>query len=403
MYSPNPMISAVKVSIISIILLPTIAIAFGLFFPSTIHAISPETTLRVKILEGRLIDIVRFRSDGPIIISFGDDSLKCDDELSLEVPGDGNITIVFNEDRITTHEPVTLSPGQGNSPLEIALEGRWRPYRGFFSLTSKGTKIEIINTIHLEDYLLSVVPSEMEGEELMALMAQAIVSRTFAITHIREEKNYDFGDLTGDQSYRGIIVETEMATIAVTETAGMILTFEGEPATVYYHSCSGGMTSAPEYVWGGDGFPYLIPIRDEIGGEPLCRRSPHFHWEAVIERDNLHSILTDATGITVTGVSLTKLDPSGRVMSIRLSGYDIEISGEDFRIAVGRVLGWGILKSTLFEMTVLGDSYVFTGRGLGHGVGMCQWGAFEMARMGFDYGEILEFYFPGTKVYEVLP
>ncbi len=83
---------------------------------------------------------------------------------------------------------------------------------------------------------------------------------------------------------------------------------------------------------------------------------------------------------------------------MRLSGADTELMGEEFRIIVCRRFGWGSLKSTLFEMHETGGSYRFDGKGLGHGVGMSQWGAVELARMGKDYRQIIEFYFPGTGI-----
>ncbi len=100
----------------------------------------------------------------------------------------------------------------------------------------------------------------------------------------------------------------------------------------------------------------------------------------------------------MTGVGVAGRDPSGRAVKIRLTGAGTGLTGEKFRIVVCSRFGWGSLKSTLFELHETGGSYRFDGKGLGHGVGMSQWGAVELARMGRDYRQIIEFYFPGTGI-----
>ncbi len=181
-------------------------------------------------------------------------------------------------------------------------------------------------------------------------------------------------------------------------TERLIVTYDGMPAEVFYHSSSGGMTTSPAYVWGGPPVPYLVPVRDALNGRELGAASPDFKWSFVVGREPLLAALSDAMGTPVTGISVTERDPSGRAEKVRLSGADRQLMGEEFRIIVCRRFGWGSLKSTLFELALKGGAMRFEGRGLGHGVGMSQWGAVDLARMGKSFREIIAFYFPGTKI-----
>ncbi len=365
--------------------------------------LSMEVELRVRILEGRVTGTAVISASGEATIEYGGKRSEVPANFIVSSLEGGKIEVRFDkgvgEELISTFAPLTVSTKEENALLSVRVEGKLRPYRGDFLICNEGKDIVIINVIDLSDYLLSVVPSEMEGTELEALKAQAIVSRTFALKNLGRHKTYDFCDLTHCQHYRGAVSETAFGSRAVSETAGGILTYGGEPATVFYHACSGGMITSPEYVWGGAPIPYLLPKTDRIAGKNLWIKSPHASWEFRLEREKLFDILTESLGTKVTGLYITGRDPSGRVRSFRVLGTkEREITGEDFRIIIGRELGWNGIKSTLFEMEEDGGDFIFSGRGLGHGVGMSQAGAIELSKMGYDYKEILEFYFPKTEI-----
>jgi stage II sporulation protein D len=368
---------------------------------SPLHA---ETMVRVRILEGRIPDTIEIQSEGPVSYRYGGKEKEFSGALRVVCEKD-SVLITSGEKKYRATTPVTLTP-TGNGLFSVKTnQNETRAYRGAFEIINDSGEMVLINILSLEDYLVSVVPSEMEGTELEALKAQAIVSRTVALKNLNKHATdgpYDFCDLTHCQSYRGADAETAMATRAVTETAGMIVTYDGTPAQLFYHASSGGMTTAPKYVWDGPDIPYLVPVIDRVDNRMLGAGDPHMHWEFRIEREKLLGLLGDALGTTATGIAIDKRDPSGRVMVLTIDGPDEKyISGEAFRILMGRSLGWHTIKSSLFDLTQTDDYFVFRGRGLGHGVGMSQAGALELSRMGRSCYEIIRFYFPGTEVEEM--
>jgi stage II sporulation protein D len=360
-------------------------------------AAADDATVVVRVLEATHADRVTVSAASPVRISFPGGVLE-QTRVTVAADESPTLTLTAGDKTVRASAPLTIAPAGGPEVLTVTTPGDEHRYRGTLTLSSEKGVIVLLNTVPLEAYLLSVVPAELSTRQPAALDAQAILCRTFALKNRGRHAGWDLCDLTHCQSYGGVDTETAAGTRAVAETAGLIVTYGGVPAEVYYHSSSGGMTTSPAYVWGGPPVPYLVPVRDAFGGRELSAGSPDFTWSFTVERRRLLAALADALGQTVTGIGVAGRDPSGRAAKIRLSGADAELMGEEFRIVVCRRFGWGSLKSTLFELHEEGGSYRFDGKGLGHGVGMSQWGAMELARMGKDYRQIIEFYFPGTKI-----
>jgi stage II sporulation protein D len=363
-------------------------------------AAGAETTLAVRVMETRLGPSVTIEAKDPFRVSWEGGSADVK-KLVLEAEGTGWLTLSLGGEEKKAVPPVTIAPLKPATIFTVRGKADRHRYRGGLAASRDGGEVLLINSVGLEEYLLSVVGAELSTTDREALRAQAILCRTFALKNRKRHGAWDLCDLTHCQHYGGVETETAAGTRAVRETCGMILTYEGVPATVFYHSSSGGMTTSPKYVWGGPDVPYLVPVPDVYAGRDLSAASPDRTWRFVIEKGRLLAALSDAVGTRVTGLAVTERDPSGRAAKIRLIGAEREVRGEEFRIVVCRAFGWGSLKSTLFEMKEAGGNYLFDGRGLGHGVGMSQWGAVELARMGKKYREILEFYFPGTRVERV--
>ncbi|MEJ2010125.1 MAG: hypothetical protein P8Z30_18550, partial [Acidobacteriota bacterium] len=151
-------------------------------------------------------------------------------------------------------------------------------------------------------------------------------------------------------------------------------------------------------LWPDRGQPYLVSVPD-----PYCAASVHSNWQRKIPLDRVARVLRDGMGLRVRSpvrnLTVASRDSSGRVHMLEvLAGSSFEIVANQFRYAVGRELGWDILKSNLYTIERNGNTLVFNGRGLGHGVGLCQAGADAMAGLGIGYKEILAHYFPGTSV-----
>lgn len=269
-----------------------------------------------------------------------------------------------------------------------------RPYRGSLSILIDGGLFTVINSLPLEDYLFGLINHEISSKwPLEAVKAQAIAARTYAYFKLgsNKEKPYHLESTVTDQVYGGSSAEDERARRAVTETKGEMLYYGDELARSFYHSSCGGETESAKNVWGKD-FPYLKTVDDSF-----CSDAPNYFWSYESSFDKIHEIMKEK-GYSFTknyDIRVIERSKSGRVLSIIVAG--VELSGTKFR----QLIGYGTIKSTLFNIEVSGNTVIFSGSGSGHGVGMCQWGAKGMAEEGRSYTQILDHYYPGTDVREV--
>jgi SpoIID/LytB domain protein len=186
---------------------------------------------------------------------------------------------------------------------------------------------------------------------------------------------------------------------AVDTTRGEILRDEtDELADSYFSASCGGATANLATLWGGSAPPYLRGVRDEY-----CAHEAHHNWTDVIpEARLLKALQADPrtnVGERLVNVKVTRVDDSGRAELIEVEGNRrVTVKGWDFKIIVGRTLGWNLLKSSHFEIARSGSNFIFRGSGFGHGLGLCQEGAHVMAERGASYRQILSKYFPSTHV-----
>ena len=371
-----------------------------LSFP-VLHARADGMTISVRVLEKHLNDRFTLSSAESLSVTIDSAVTSSSGSVTVSSTDEGILLTVDDGTTIVPGGRAVFAPLVPGRPITVTIEetALTRSYRGDIVVTEGEAGPIIINRVSIVDYLASVVAGEMGGDEEAALMAQAIISRTWVLTHLNAHDTTDLCDLTHCQSYNGVDTETPAAIRATKKTEGLIVAYEGEPAMVFYHSSAGGMTTSPKYVWKGPDIPYLVPVLEIYQGRDLSAGSPHRSWEWRVSRDELLGMLSVSFGETYRTVSISGRDPSGRAMSILLSGKeDRTISGEELRIASGREFGWGCLKSTLFDLRIDGGEYVFSGKGLGHGVGLSQWGAMELARSGLTAEEIVLFYFPNTEI-----
>lgn len=265
-----------------------------------------------------------------------------------------------------------------------------KSYRGTVELHNVTGKIYVINVLNIEEYLQGVVPSEMNGNwHIEALKAQAIAARTYAYYMMMQQQNKGLFDLdctTNSQVYKGVSVETELANQAVRESARTIMTYENKPILAVFHSTSGGSIIGNSYVWGGEQLPYLVDKAD-----PYSTSSPHFHWSTEISLYDLRKKLGSKYGNIgeIKGISFKR--HKGRVVEVIISHEKgkFKISGNEFRI----ILGAEKVKSQLFKAVKTRDGMKLEGHGFGHGVGMCQYSAKEMAEKGSKSEQILKFFY----------
>ena len=263
--------------------------------------------------------------------------------------------------------------------------------------------------VSLEEYVLGVVAAEGSIEdELEALKALAVASRTFALKNLRRHasEGYDFCDTTHCQRYLFTITDERnqarfknLFKRAASETAGeTLLDEEGQIADAYFHAACGGMTADIKTLWGVVTAPgYLSGVSDEY-----CAAAQH-PWVNVIPAAKLARALQmdsrSDVGARLDHIIITSRDHTGRAEFLALEGESRRvIRGWDFKLIVGRALGWNMIKISRFEVTRTGANFVFRGNGFGHGLGLCQEGAHAMARRGASYRQILSHYLPGTIV-----
>jgi stage II sporulation protein D len=280
-------------------------------------------------------------------------------------------------------------PGAGQT---FSFDGKL--YRGTFERTGDG---EIVDLVDLEGYLYSVVPREMPSSwPGAALEAQAICARTYVLQRSDPRRAYDLVPSEIDQRYDGMTAETPAAIAAVDATTGNVLSFSGAFAQIAYSSCCGGHTESAFDAWGSSAPAYLSGVICTS-----CSDSPDYRWQRNIGFDAIGSRLSGSLAMlgNLNDVRVAERDASGRARTFELltDRGSTTVSGTAFRRAVGsRVLPSLLLTDA--QRTPDGSGVLFTGGGLGHGVGLCQWGARGMAMMGRQPAEILAFYFPGTDV-----
>jgi stage II sporulation protein D len=260
--------------------------------------------------------------------------------------------------------------------------------------------LRVIVAVDLETYVAGVLAGEaVTFKSPQGLAAMAVLARTWALRSVKRHRSegFDFCSLTHCQFFRPPLEATELPPAiakAVQDTAGLVLKYHGELIDAYYSANCGGMTAAAGDVWPDRARPYLQSVRD-----PYCAGAEQSSWTQKVSWNDIRQVLEKQGGAAPRDVAIDAKDSSGRVRTLRLTGGRPQrIDANEFRYALNRRLGWNTLKSSLFTLEPQGDSIVFHGRGLGHGVGLCQAGAEQMGKLGISYDQILAHYFPGTKL-----
>lgn len=330
---------------------------------------------------------------------------------SVVVDGEGLLARRANGEAVAIVPPVNIKPGGGGvlvdgvgyRQLSLAAAGsvivNGKPYRGLVEVSCGDTGILVVNELPLEDYLVGLINCEISSSwPIEAVKAQAVIARSFALYRKKQRCNapYHLESSVLDQVYDGCLIEDSRAKRAVTETAGEVLTYSGAVIQAFYHSSCGGKTESSENVWGLS-LPYLRGVNCEY-----CLDNPSSVWEQKLDLGDVERKLR-AAGIRVSGVHDIRTggrNNRGRLKSVMIvsSSGNMSLTGDQFR----RMVGYGVIKSTNFTVRISGGNAVFNGKGNGHGVGLCQWGAKQRALNGFNYTEILSYYYPGTVLEKVL-
>ncbi|MFC1699440.1 SpoIID/LytB domain-containing protein [Candidatus Omnitrophota bacterium] len=277
-----------------------------------------------------------------------------------------------------------------------AIKINRRKFRGAIDIIRQAdNKLLVINHIDVEEYIKGVLYHEVSPRwPMAALKAQAIVARTFALyqAKINLKKDYDLVSTVYSQVYGGRTSERGRTSKAVKLTRDQVLTFKNKIFPTFYHATCAGYTENSSALWKIS----LAPLR---GREcQFCQRSPHFNWQKKISLAEIEQALRNADFKVGTIESIEMLDKnvSGRNTELAIaSDYgEIKILANPFRLAIGP----NLIKSTNFTVQLKKRQAIFTGTGWGHGVGMCQWGAFFMSKKRFNVEQILGYYYPEAKI-----
>ncbi len=311
-------------------------------------------------------------------------------ELKTRLKTSKNGFRIGSKELDSTDIMVRIAPG-----YDIYIDGR--RFRGDVEIVKKDNgKLMVINFVGMEDYLKGVLYHEVSHKWPMeCLKVQAVAARTFALYQARMNKMQPY-DLRSDiysQVYGGKNSEKWSTNIAVDSTKGKVLTYKGDIFPAYFHATCAGYTEDASNLWNID-----IPPLD--GGYcDFCREAKYYSWTKMVPLEDLEEILRQ-NGYkigSIRTVSVLSKNISGRVDKLEFKddqGVTLVLTGKIFR----GLMGPNVVRSTKFNAYVRLDQLVLNGYGWGHGVGMCQWGAYGMATQGRKADQILKYYYPGSEI-----
>lgn len=285
---------------------------------------------------------------------------------------------------------------EADDPQAIAINNR--KFRGNVEVVKKeNLHLLVVNHIELEAYVKGILYHEVSHYwPREALEAQAIVCRTYAVYQMGQGALKDY-DVTSDiysQVYGGKASERYRTNKAVIGTQGKILKYRGKVFPAYFHATCAGHTEDASLLWNID----IAALKGVACG--FCKDSPHFNWHYVSSLKQIKEALQKSGYKECANISAMVIlgrDASGRITDLKIetgNNKEIKISAKDFR----NIVGPNLLRSTNFAVDIAGLDAVFSGFGWGHGVGMCQWGAYFMAKQGYTAEQILKYYYPQSDV-----
>lgn len=335
--------------------------------------------------------------------------LKLDGE-TIHVTAAGNkVKFQGNENTATLDSKEILGEGKCIAIAPTTKELATACYPGTFNITAKGGFLSAVNTVDVEEYLRGVVPYEigkLNSNRFSALESQAIAARTYVYKHFgsRESLGFDVYADTKDQVYKGLNSATPLTDSAVKATAGIVMVYDGQFITAYYHSTCGGHTETLD-TWGKPHLPYLQSkpdLRDD--GTPWCNESSYIKWERTFSDKDAETLIRKNAAEAkakihdfkkIKSISVKDTLTGGRILTLEVvtDKGKFEVKGDKVRWLFKK--NGSILPSSLFRISHKKGEWKIEGSGFGHGVGMCQMGVRARAAAGQDFATILTHYYPG--------
>lgn len=271
-------------------------------------------------------------------------------------------------------------------------------YQGrLMMIPQKARRFSVLEEINVEDYLPGVIESEMPAKwREDAIIAQVVAARTYAVYQKKNNPDAQYHINKLDLAYNGSYKNLPRITEIVNKSRGIIMVYDWGIFPGYFHSTCGGHTEDVNLVFG---LKSLRPLTGTRCG--YCNKSKHYRWKEVIKKGEIEERLRNS-GINVrevNDITAEGIGPGGHCSTIKIkhSKGVKRIDANEFRLMIGP----NYLRSTAFKIKDSGNSFIFEGKGWGHGVGLCQYGTQGMAESGFKWFEILKHYYPGTEFVKI--
>ncbi len=335
--------------------------------------------------------------------------LKLEGETIHMTPSGNMVKFQGKENSVTLENKEIYGEGNCISIAPTAKELASACYPGHFYVSASKGLINAVNVVDVEEYLRGVVPYEigkLDSSRFSALESQAIAARTYAYKHFgsRESMGFDVYADTKDQVYMGLRSATPLTDSAVKSTAGIVMTYNGEFIIAYYHSTCGGMSETLA-TWERPDLPYLKSAPDlREDGTPWCNESSYSKWERKFSDKELESLIKkngkEAKAKVpdfkkIKNIVVKDTLNSGRILTLAVETDKgkFEVRGDKVRWLFKK--NGIILPSSFFRLEHKKGEWIVTGKGFGHGVGMCQMGVRARSAAGQDFKTILTHYYPG--------
>ena len=287
---------------------------------------------------------------------------------------------------------VSLPPARAASRIPVDATGETT--RRVLRLASG-----LVETVPLEGYVAAVLPDEIGGDAPpAALEAQAVAARSYAVAQKgrHADRGADVCDSVHCQVFRGLGRATEATRRAAEATRGLVLVQGGHVVAAPFHAVCGGRTARPSAIWDDEETPDLTPVEDDA-----CLAASGARWTFFLPRAKVPHLAAKLGFPTARFLEVWAHADDGRVVALRLvapGGRSRVIRAFDVRARASELWGWSSIRSTDFEVEERPAGYAFTGRGTGHGAGLCQAGAIARARRGESRAAILAHYYRGAAV-----
>ncbi|GBF39940.1 SpoIID/LytB domain-containing protein [Leptospira johnsonii] len=385
-----------------------VGLGFLFLFSFSLFADTVPNKIKIGILSKYSPDSVRIIAKNSRVQYLGKNSLEKDKTILVRAEQDKIRILDGTKNSLSEH--ILLSSGEYE--LEVPKDQTTKRYSGDLEITSTKGKLKLIVAVPFEEYVLIGMISEFgdlfypkdernpdpNWKKEYTVVAAAMI-RSYALANIgrHSKEGHDLCDLTHCLQFSGKLKKENIPSFSSKKV--LLQDKNGKVLETFFHSTCGGNLSSPSVLWKNFKNPqYYRSGLDTNAGEVQCKKSPYFSWETFISKEEMESALG--------AKQIIELEPKyseSRITSLEYKDYSGKknIQASEFLSKIGKILGWNKTKSNDFKIETSARGFYLKGKGFGHGIGLCQYGAREMAFRGAKSEEILHFYFPGAELRQI--